>query len=214
MEIISPASGCQVFLYCSCRYTTLGFVSIFNGISTPIEIIQIERPEDISKLLDKSKKKLLVVSTHDDSLYFSARAAWFELCWEQSALTKGIIRIHMFSEGGFSRKNGYYDFSLNDSIEQIREHIIMLLNAKLNNKRNVNHSISLTPREKELILCISEGLSVKAIARKMGVSKRTIFVFRMSVIKKMGFRNRNHIHRLNFRCDEGFNGADSLGVQR
>lgn len=213
MENISPADGYQVFLYCSCRYTTLGFISIFHGISTPIEIIQIEHPEELNTLLDKSKKKLLVVCTHDDSLYFSARAAWFELCWEQNTLTKSIIRIRMFSEGGFSRRNGYYDFSLNDSIEQIRAHIIMLLNANLHTKRNVNHSISLTPREKELILCISEGLSVKGIARKMGVSERTIFVFRTSVIKKMGFRNRNHIHRLNFRCDEGFSGEDPIGLQ-
>lgn len=192
----------QVFLYCSCRYTVLGFISAFRDMSNSIEIVHIEDPEDIGKFLDKSKRQLLVVSSHDNSLYFSARAVWFETCWEQKAFTKDIMHVRMFSEGNFSRKNGYYDFSLNDPIERIKGHITMLLNDSLLTPKHVNHSIVLTSREKELILCISEGLSVRAIARKMGVSERTILVFRMSVIKKMGFRNRNHIHRLNFRCEE------------
>ncbi len=203
----------QVFLYCSCRYTVLGFVSIFKGMSTPIEIVHVEYPEDIRKYLNKSKKQLLVVSTHDDSLYFSARSIWFELCLEQNAFTKGIMRVRMFSEGNFSQKNGYYDFSLNAPIEKIREHINMFLNNTLLAQKHVNHSIVLTSREKELILYISEGLSVKAIARKMGISERTILVFRMSIIKKMGFRNRNHIHRLNFRCEEKIKYFDSAGMQ-
>lgn len=77
----------------------------------------------------------------------------------------------------------------------------MLLNDTLLTQKHVNHSIFLTSREKDIMLCISEGLSVRSIARKMGVSERTILVFRMSIIKKMGFKNRNHIHRLNFICE-------------
>ncbi|WP_370605028.1 helix-turn-helix transcriptional regulator [Citrobacter braakii] len=192
----------QVFLYCSCRYTVLGFASIFKGMSIPIEIVHIEYPEDIGKYLKKSKKQLFVVSTHDDSLYFSARAIWFELCLEQNSITKGVMRVRMFSDGNFSQKKGCYDFSLNAPIGQIREHIIMLLNNALLTQKQVNHNIFLTAREKELMLFISEGLSVKAMARKMGVSERTILVFRMSIIKKMGFRNRNHLHRMNFRCED------------
>ncbi|WP_370612106.1 helix-turn-helix transcriptional regulator [Citrobacter meridianamericanus] len=216
MKIISPADDrdamlYQVFLYCSCQYTALGFVSMFKGMS--IEVVHIEHPEDIGNFLNKSKRQLLVVSTHDDSLYFSARAVWFELCWEQNVFTKEIMRVRMFSEGNFSRKNGYYDFSLNDPIDQIKEHIMMLLKDTSFNRKHINHSIALTSREKELMLCISEGLSVKNIARKMGVSERTILVFRMSIIKKMGFRNRNHIHRLNFRYEEKIKGFDFAGMR-
>lgn len=218
MKIISPADergamAYQVFLYCSCRYTALGFVSVFKGMSIPIEIVHIQNPEDIDKFFNKSKRHLLVVSTHDNSLYFSARAVWFELCWEQNVFTKGIMRVRMFSEGNFSRKNGYYDFSLNDPIDQIKEHIMMLLKDTSLTQKHVNHSISLTSREKELMRCISEGLSVKAIARIMGVTERTILVFRMSVIKKMGFRNRNHIHILNFRYEDKIKGFDSAVMQ-
>lgn len=214
MKVIHPENHVvtlvyQVFLYCSCQYTILGLHSIFKGASPRVEIIHIEHPENIGKLLDKSKRQLLIVATHDDSIYFSARAFWFEFCWGQNILTKGIMRVHMFSDGNFSRKNSYHDFSLNDSTEQIREHIMMLLNNLLLTERHVNHSVSLTSREKELMNFISEGLSVRAIARKMGVSERTILVFRMSVIKKMGFRNRNHIHRLNFRCEEGLKDIES-----
>ncbi|HGB5374768.1 TPA: helix-turn-helix transcriptional regulator, partial [Salmonella enterica subsp. diarizonae serovar 61:l,v:z35] len=185
----------------SCRYTALGFITIFNGISIPLEIIHIEDSEDLGKFFNKSKKQLLVITTHDDSLYFSARAVWFELCWEQSVFTKEIMRIRMFSEGNFSRKNGYYDFALNSPVDQIREHIIMLLQETSLTRRYIDHNIALTLREKELLLYISEGLSVKTIAKKMRVSEKTILVFRMSIIKKVGFRNRNHIHRLNFMCE-------------
>ncbi|MFS9421733.1 LuxR C-terminal-related transcriptional regulator [Citrobacter sp. C411] len=203
MKIISPADNrtsmeYQVFLYCSCRYTTLGFFSIFKGISIPLEIVHIDAPESMVKFLNKSKRQLLVVATHDDSLHFSARAAWFELCCEQNAFIKGIMRTRMFSEGNFSRKNGYYDFSLNDPVDQIREHIVMLLKDTSLTQKCINHNFALTSREKELMFCISEGLSVKAIAKKMGVSERTILVFRTSVVKKMGLRNRNHIQSLNF----------------
>lgn len=205
MKNISPANdgsamAYQVILYCSCQFTALGFISIFNGISIPLEIIHIKKPEEIGDFLDKSKRHLIVVSTHDDSLYFSARAVWFEMCLEQNEFTKGIMRIRMFSEGNFSRKNGYYDFSLNDPIVQIRDHIIMLLKKTSLTRKHINHNIALTSRERELLLYIYKGLSVKKIAKKMGISERTILVFRMSLIKKMGFRNRNHIHILNFMC--------------
>ncbi|QIU92561.1 helix-turn-helix domain-containing protein [Yokenella regensburgei] len=219
MKAICPAErggyiAYQIFLYCSCQYTAMGFSSLFKEMSPLIEIVHIEYPEDIFNLLDKSKKQLFVISTHDDSLYFSARSVWFELCLEDNALTKGLTRIHMFSEGNFSRKNGYHDFSMNDSTEQIKQHIIMFLTNSLLTERHVNHSVSLTSREKELMNFISEGLSVRAIARKMGVSERTILVFRMSIIKKMGLRNRNHIHKLNFRCEGRSKGSDSTGISR
>ncbi|HGA5254582.1 TPA: LuxR C-terminal-related transcriptional regulator, partial [Salmonella enterica subsp. diarizonae serovar 61:l,v:z35] len=77
----------------------------------------------------------------------------------------------MFSEGNFSRKNGYYDFALNSPVDQIREHIIMLLQETSLTRRYIDHNIALTLREKELLLYISEGLSVKTIAKKMRVSE-------------------------------------------
>ncbi|MDQ4429061.1 LuxR C-terminal-related transcriptional regulator [Yokenella regensburgei] len=203
----------QIFLYCSCQYTALGFSSLFKGMSPLIEITHIEYPRNICDLLDKSKKQLLVVSTHDDSLYFSAQSAWFELSLEENVHTKEVVRVHMFSEGNFSRKNSYHDFSLNESTEQVRKHIIMLLTNSLFTKRHVNPSMALTFREKELINYISLGLSVRDIAKKMGVCERTILVFRMTIIKKMGFRNRNHIHRLNFRCEERFKNSDFTEMQ-
>ncbi|STA76186.1 two component system sensor kinase SsrB [Citrobacter freundii] len=186
----------QIFLYCSCQYTKIGFMSLLGDASLQIQVIPVESVEDVEMLPHKSKKQLLVICSHDDSLYFSARSIWFEWCWKQNVLTNNIMCIRMFSEGNFSRENGYYDFSLCDSNEQTKKHIVKLLGKSFPPGRYVNYMTPLTPREKEVMKFISEGLSLREISERMSVSERNVSLFRMSIIKKMGFRNRNHINIL------------------
>ena len=57
---------------------------------------------------------------------------------------------------------------------------IDLLSARRN-----HHKVRLTPREKEVLLLISEGLTTKQISEKLMLSKRTVDYFRGALIQKL-----------------------------
>ena len=48
-----------------------------------------------------------------------------------------------------------------------------------------------TPREQEVIACLSEGLTSKEIARRLDISHRTVEVYRARLHKKFGVANTN-----------------------
>ncbi len=51
--------------------------------------------------------------------------------------------------------------------------------------RRTQHKVRLTPREKEILLLISEGLTTKQISDKLMLSKRTVDYFRCALIQKL-----------------------------
>lgn len=188
----------KVFLYCSCQFTKTGFMSLFENSPVIIDIIPVDSPCDITQQDYKPEASLLVIFGCDDSLDLSARAAWFAWRFKQNNLINKMMCVHMYSERGLSYCNGLFDFPLYGSVVQLKKHIIMLLMSPKNSEEARTHTIKLTPREKELASCLSEGLSVRDISTKMGVSKKTILVVRMGIVKKIGVKNRNYIHKLKF----------------
>jgi FixJ family two-component response regulator len=63
---------------------------------------------------------------------------------------------------------------------------------------------TLTPREQEVMACVTGGLMNKQIAAEIGVTENTIKVHRGNVTKKMGARSVAELVRM----------ADILGVRR
>jgi FixJ family two-component response regulator len=63
---------------------------------------------------------------------------------------------------------------------------------------------TLTPREQEVMACVTGGLMNKQIAAKIGVTENTVKVHRGNVTKKMGARSVAELVRM----------ADILGVRR
>jgi len=61
--------------------------------------------------------------------------------------------------------------------------------AKQDAIRRIN---SLSPREKEVLDLMSEGLSNKEIARNLGISPRTVEIHRMKMLGKLGAANAIH----------------------
>lgn len=190
----------KVFLYCSCQFTKTGFISLLENSPVMIDIIPVDSPCDITQQDYKPEASLLVIFGYDDSLDFSARAAWFAWCCKQNNLINKMMCVHIYSERGLSYCNGLYDFPLYSSVVQFKKHIIKLLMSPKSSEKTKTQTITLTPREKELASCLSEGLSVRDISARMGVSEKTILVVRMGIIKKMGLKNRNYIHKLKLAC--------------
>lgn len=186
----------KIFLYCSCQFTKLGFISLFENSPVQVDIIPVDSPDYKIQQSYKYGVSLLVIFGYDDSLYLSARAAWFKWCWKQNTLTNKSMCVHMYSERCFSYCNGRYDFPANGSAMQIKKHIVKLLNDPKLSDFTDSRSINLTPREKKFMSFVYEGLSVRDIAGRMELNEKTILVVRMTIIKKMGLKNRNYIHSL------------------
>lgn len=51
---------------------------------------------------------------------------------------------------------------------------------------------TLTPREREVMALVCQGYESKQIGRALGISPRTVDVFRMNVYRKLGANNAAH----------------------
>ena len=69
-----------------------------------------------------------------------------------------------------------------------------LVLAQWRGSRSVpNHNgVSLTPREKEVLAGLVEGLPAKAIARRLGVRLKTVESHKIRLFDKLGVRNQAH----------------------
>ena len=63
---------------------------------------------------------------------------------------------------------------------------------------------SLTPREQEVMVCVTGGLMNKQVAAEIGITENTVKVHRGNVTKKMGAKSLAELVRM----------ADVLGVRR
>jgi len=57
-------------------------------------------------------------------------------------------------------------------------------------------SAALTPREREIVAALSEGLSSKEIARRLQLSFRSVETYRLRMLRKLGARNAAHLLQL------------------
>jgi two-component system response regulator FixJ len=59
---------------------------------------------------------------------------------------------------------------------------------------------NLTAREREVFEAVTEGESNKAAAQRLGISPRTIEIYRANVMSKMGAENLSQLVRMAVRC--------------
>ncbi|UIY31246.1 LuxR C-terminal-related transcriptional regulator [Neorhizobium galegae] len=56
--------------------------------------------------------------------------------------------------------------------------------------------LRLTPRERQVLSLVAEGLSNKAIARQLGISPKTVEIHRSNVMSKMEVTSSNALIRM------------------
>lgn len=54
------------------------------------------------------------------------------------------------------------------------------------------HTSSLTPREREVLVALAEGLATKAIAHRLGVAMKTVESYKVRLFDKLGARTQAH----------------------
>ena len=57
----------------------------------------------------------------------------------------------------------------------------------------------LTPREREVYRATLAGYRNKEIARQLGISEKTVSIFRKNMMEKLGFRNRHELFSFAYR---------------
>lgn len=68
----------------------------------------------------------------------------------------------------------------------------------------------LSPREREVLSLVAQGLPNKLIARQLDIGIRTVETHRARVLEKMGARNASELARMEMRISEG-QGGESQG---
>jgi len=53
----------------------------------------------------------------------------------------------------------------------------------------------LTRRQKEVIICITQGMALGEIARELNISAKTVSSHKTAIMRKMGFRRNSELYR-------------------
>ena len=134
----------------------------------------------------------------DDVLAFCVETLQPLVLYSESPPIAGVVE--RLSHGAV----GYLDwpFQQEDAVQAIAlaRSVGVKKMALLNEERQAFElSARLTNREKEVLGYLAEGLTTKKMADKMGLSYKTVDIFRSRVVKKLG-GNRAKAYRIAFMC--------------
>lgn len=133
-----------------------------------------------------SRVHLLVVSMHrrTENIMAAFEAGATGYVTKESAPANLIKGIRNVLAG-----ESYLDASVS------KEVLSRLLEGKRDEKVLGNGNVRLTPREQEVMRLIAEGLPVKGIAERLGVSPKTVESHRSNVMRKLGLETTVDIVR-------------------
>jgi DNA-binding NarL/FixJ family response regulator len=128
---------------------------------------------------ERPATKVIVLSMHTDKRYVAA------------ALKAGAA--------GYIWKNGCYK-ELRSAVQSVMNGQRFLSPAiatsvvddyvdRLSQESSLTSTISLSPREREVLQLLTEGLSSKEIAAKLGLSSKTVDVHRKQIMDKLGIHS-------------------------
>jgi len=134
--------------------------------------------------------RILILSMHLQPEYLmeSVRAGAHGYLVKDAAASELVSAVRAVCGG-----DSYYSAAVSAQMSD-------LLRRKLEGEEVTNALERLSPREREVLLHISEGASNKEIARALGISVRTIETHRDSLMKKLGIHSVAGLTRFALRC--------------
>jgi RNA polymerase sigma factor (sigma-70 family) len=134
--------------------------------------------------------RILILSMHLQPEYLmeSVRAGAHGYLVKDAAASELVLAVRAVCGG-----DTYYSAAVSAQMSD-------LLRRKLEGEEVTNALERLSPREREVLLHISEGASNKEIASALGISVRTIETHRDSLMKKLGIHSVAGLTRFALRC--------------
>ncbi len=77
-----------------------------------------------------------------------------------------------------------------NAIQSVARYLRYLPRVALDRLAERMPSVELTPREREVLLCITQGRSNREIADQLGIAEKTVRIHVSSMLEKMGVRDR------------------------
>jgi two-component system response regulator NreC len=175
------------------KYIELKPDIVLADISMP-QLTGIEALEKLKKSGQHPKFLFLTMFDGDEYIYYCAKAGCYGLVSKKIMKGELIFAIKTVNDG-----KRY--FGANITEENINE-IIDSFDKKV--ERTEIDNESLTPREKQILKLISDGLTSSEIAERLFVSKRTIDTHRTHLIQKLNLKSLPDLikYSINFCMDD------------
>jgi len=150
------------------------------GLSPDVVIMDVSMPGlngiDATRtiLAENPKTKVIALSMHKDGRYISAalKSGASGYLLKESAFEELIAAVRTVMKG-----QCYLSASIADAV--IKDYIRHL------EKTESGVFSVLTPREREVLQALSEGLAMKEIASRLGVSIKTVETYRSKIMEKL-----------------------------
>jgi len=175
LRIVGEAGNGKELIY---KFDFLRPDIILSDINMPVK----SGPDAVKQILDKNKEaKVLFLSqfTGDDYLYSVIKSGAKGLISKNCMKDDLIFAIKEVCSG---RK--YFNKKSDKELKKIIKRF-----ENLEMKQMHLHLNLLTPREKEVLMLVGEGLTSDQIAERMNLSKRTIDTHRYRIIHSLGLQS-------------------------
>lgn len=155
-----------------------GVVAVLERMPSPaVEILEVEDLTQLSALLRRHTPDMLIVNPASLGLVTPCRLREQTGC---GALRCLALQVSMFDEAVLRTYDAV--ISVYDTPESIRTKITGLIDAQENRDERQEQ---LSPREREIVVCIVKGMTNKQIADVLCISAHTVITHRRNIAAKL-----------------------------